>query len=610
MSTHPGWFGIDFGRGTVFHRNMRSQLHSRSKFQQGLHRWFAGSTLSLCLGLGLGLHCLPGSAAETSPVANGFPQPLKPGLESITTGELLEHIKILASDQFEGRGPGSRGEELTVMYLEEKFKRLGLKPGNPNGTFIQQVPLTGVKSEISARLHIQGKTQDLQFPQDYVAWSPRFDEKVEVKESELVFVGYGVEAPEFQWDDYKGLDVRGKTLVMLVNDPAVPDPNNPGKLDDSVFKGRAMTYYGRWTYKFEIAAAKGAAAAILIHETGPAGYPYFVVINSWSRENFDLTERSQTPIAVASWMNLDRAKAMLASCGQDFDNLKKQAIRRDFKPVPLGARVSFAVKNKTRAVESRNVAALLEGSDPKLKEELVVLTSHWDHLGRDPKLTGDQIFNGAADNASGTAALLEMAQAFGSLPVKPRRSILFLAVTAEEQGLLGAKHYATHPLYPLEKTLANINIDGLNTWGRTRDLAIVGFGNSNLDDLVREGAGFQGRQVGPEPTPEKGYFYRSDHFEFAKVGVPALYLEKEANVYVDKPADYGRQKREAYIDKDYHKVSDDVKADWDLAGAVEDIQLMTFIAWRVAEGDKYPEWSPGTEFRQRRLDMLKRAGGR
>ena len=589
--------GIDNGMGRCIHRRMYSSTPAVwGRTATGLVQ-FAACGLLLLTSI---------NQYAASPVASGFPAPLKPALESLTGPGLLKHIQILASDEFEGRAPASKGEELTVGYLEKQFKELGLKPGNPDGTYIQNVPLTGVKAETSARLKLNGSWTDLQFPQDFVAWSPRFDSQVDVQESDLIFVGYGVVAPEYQWDDYKGVDVKGKTLVMLVNDPAVPDPVDPSKLDDRSFKGRAMTYYGRWTYKFEIAAAKGAAAAVIIHETGPAGYPYFVVINSWSREHFDLRERSETPVAVASWMSLDRAKAMLAACGQDLDALKRQAVRPDFKPVPLSGKISFAVKNTMRPVDSRNVIAKLEGSDPKLREEHVIYTSHWDHLGRDPKLAGDQIFNGAADNASGTAALLEIAGAYAKLPKKPARSILFLAVTAEEQGLLGAKHYATHPLYPLKATLANINMDGLNTWGRTKDLAIVGYGNSTLDDLVREGAGFQGRTVGPEPTPEKGYFYRSDHFEFAKVGVPALYLEKEAVVYLGKSADYGRSKREAYIDKDYHKVSDEVKPDWDLGGAVEDVQLMTFIGWKVAETAKFPEWSPGNEFRQRRVEMMRR----
>jgi Zn-dependent M28 family amino/carboxypeptidase len=533
---------------------------------------------------------------------------LQPALSSITSDDLLRHIRVLSSDEFEGRAPASKGEELTVNYLTEQFKRLGLKPGNPDGTFIQKVPMAGMKATSTASFVIGGQTVDLQFPQDYVGWAPRGEPATDVKNSDLIFVGYGVVAPEYNWDDYKGVDVKGKTLVMLVNDPAVPDPNDPAKLDDSMFKGRAMTYYGRWTYKFEIAAAKGAAAAMVIHETGPAGYPYFVVINSWSRENFDLKSRTTTPVQIASWMSLERAKSLLTACGQDFDKLKQAAVRRDFKPVPLGAKVNFSVRNQIREVESRNVIAKLEGSDPKLKNEYVIYTAHWDHLGRDPKLEGDQIFNGALDNASGTACLLELAEAFTRVTPPPQRSILFLAVTAEEQGLLGAKYYATHPLYPLENTLANLNMDGFNQWGRAKDLAIIGYGNSTLDDLVFDIAKGQGRVVRREPSPEKGYFYRSDHFEFAKEGVPALYLDELADEYIGKPPGYGAQKRAEYTDKDYHKVSDEIKPDWDLAGAVEDMQLQFQVGYRVAQGRTWPEWKPGTEFKQRREEMLRKAG--
>ncbi|HVY72125.1 MAG TPA: M28 family peptidase, partial [Verrucomicrobiae bacterium] len=453
--------------------------------------------------------------------------------------DLLAPIKVLASDEFEGRAPGSKGEELTVNYLVDQFKRLGLKPGNPDGTYIQQVPMVGFKAESTASFEAGGKPMEMQFPQDYVAWSPRLEPETDVKGSEVVFVGYGVVAPEYGWDDYKGVDVRGKTILMLVNDPPVPDPANPGKLDSKVFKGSAMTYYGRWTYKYEIAAEKGAAGAIIIHETGPAGYPYFVIINSRSRENFDLPLSGKPPVSIASWISFDQAKKLFGACGRDFDELKRSAARKDFRPVPLGAKVNFHVHNTNRDVRSRNVIAKIEGSDPKLRDEYIVYTAHWDHLGRDPKLTGDQIFNGALDNASGVACLLELARAFARPEAKPKRSILFLAVTGEEQGLLGAKYYATHPLYPLAKTLANLNMDGFNQWGRTKDLPIIGYGNSTLDDIVRIAAGLQDRVVMPEPSPEKGYFYRSDHFEFAKQGVPALFLDKDCNDFIGKPPGYG-----------------------------------------------------------------------
>lgn len=531
---------------------------------------------------------------------------LKPALDAITANDILAHTKVLSSDEYEGRGPGTPGEELTVKYLTEQFQKLGLKAGNPDGTFVQKVPLVGFTAQSTASFTAGGKTTNLNFPQDYVAVSRRFVPESKVENSDIVFVGYGVVAPEYGWDDYKGLDVRGKTIVMLINDPAVPDPNDATKLDEKMFKGKAMTYYGRWTYKYEIAAEKGAAAAIIVHETGPAGYPYEVVSGSWSRENFDIQtpDKNMGRPAVESWITTDRAKELLAASGQDFDALKKAAVTKDFKPVALNAKANFDIKNTLREINSANVVAKLEGSDPVLKNEYVVYSAHWDHLGRDPKLEGDQIFNGALDNASGTGALLEIAEAFTKLSTPPKRSVLFLAVTAEEKGLLGAKYYANNPLYPLNKTLANINMDGVNQWGRTKDVTMVGDDNSTLIDLLREVATTQGRVVNPDPESEKGFYYRSDHFEFAKQGVPALYTDSGID-YIGKDANYSKQKRDEYTEKDYHKPSDQIKPDWDLAGAVEDAQLLTTIGHRVAQGDKIPEWKTGSEFKAKRDEMMK-----
>ena len=367
-----------------------------------------------------------------------------------------------------------------------------------------------------------------------------------------------------------------------------------------------MTYYGRWTYKYEIASEKGAAAAIIIHETGPAGYPFEVVSGSWGRENFDLRrpDKNMGRVAVESWINVETARKLLKLGGQDLDDLKKRAISKDFKPVSLNAKANFKLKNTLREVDSQNVIAKLEGSDPSMKDEYVVYSAHWDHLGKDEKLQGDQIFNGALDNASGVAALLELAEAFTRLGTSPKRSVLFLSVTAEEKGLLGAKHYAENPLYPLAKTVANLNMDGVNQWGRTEDIVVVGLGNSTLDDVLAEAAKTQKRVLQPDAEPEKGFYYRSDHFEFAKLGVPALYTNPGTN-YVGKPADYGQQKRNEYTSKNYHKVSDEIKPDWDLSGAVEDLQLLFQVGWRVAQSERIPEWMPGTEFKARREEMLK-----
>lgn len=533
----------------------------------------------------------------------------KAALAAFTADDLSRHIKVLASDEYEGRAPGTRGEELTVNYLTEQFKSLGLKPGNPDGTYVQNVPMAGFAAEPRLSFNVNGKVIDLKSTDDYVAVSRRIEPEIKVENSDVVFVGYGVVAPEYGWDDYKGVDVRGKTIVMLINDPAIPDPNDPSRPDDKMFKGKAMTYYGRWTYKYEIASEKGAAAAIIIHEEGPAGYPYEVVSGSWGRENVDIKmpDNNAGRVAVEAWINLNRAKELFAASGQDFEALKRAALSRDFKPVSLPAKANFDIKNSLRNIESKNVIAKLEGSDPKLKDEYVVYTAHWDHLGRDEKRAGDQIFNGAIDNASGVAALLEIAEAFTKLPAPPKRSIIFLAVTAEEKGLLGAKYYATRPLYPLNRTLANLNMDGVNQWGRTKDVVLVGEGNSTLDDLLREAAQQQGRTIKPDPEAEKGFFYRSDHFEFAKEGVPALYPDTGTE-YIGKPEGYGQQKRDAYTTNDYHKVTDEVKPDWDLSGAVEDAQLLFLVGYRVAQGDTYPEWKPGTEFKAKRDEMMKTSG--
>jgi Zn-dependent M28 family amino/carboxypeptidase len=530
---------------------------------------------------------------------------LRRALGSITSADILRHTKVLASDEFEGRGPGTRGEELTVNYLVSEFKKLGLKPGNTDGSYVQKVPLAGFTAQPKASFTAGGKTMNLNFPDEYVAVSRRYVPEVKVENSDIVFVGYGVVAPEYGWDDYKGVDVRGKTVVMLINDPAVPDPNNSAKLDDKMFKGRAMTYYGRWTYKYEIASEKGAAACIIVHETEPAGYPYEVVSGSWGRENFDITQadKNMGRVGVESWIRLDRAKELFAAGGQDFDALKKSATNKNFKPVALNAKANFELKNTLRQIDSQNVIAKLEGSDPQMKNEYIVYSAHWDHLGRDANAKGDQIYNGALDNASGTAAMIEIAEAFTKMTPAPKRSIIFLAVTAEEKGLLGAKYYAANPIYPLAKTVANINMDGVNQWGRTSDLVVVGFGNSTLDDVLKQAAGDQKRILKPDPEPEKGFFYRSDHFEFAKQGVPALYIDSGED-FIGKPTGYSQQKRDEYTARDYHKPSDEVKPDWDLAGAVEDAQLLLTVGYRVAQTANYPEWKPGTEFKAKREAML------
>jgi len=531
---------------------------------------------------------------------------LRTGQAAITANDIKRHISLLASDEYEGRAPGSRGEELTVSYITEQLRANTIRPGNPDGTYVQKVPLIGFQTSAEGALKFADKTIDLKSADDWMAVSRREAPSVEVKDSDLVFVGYGVVAPEYGWDDYKGVDVKGKTVVMLINDPAVPDPKDPTKLDDALFKGKAMTYYGRWTYKYEIASEKGAAAVLLVHETGPAGYPYEVVVGSWGRENFDLPspDGNKGRVAIEAWLSNAKAKEVLAAAGQDLDALKKLAVTREFTPVDLKAKASFNARNTTRRIESKNVVGRIEGRDPKLKNECVIYTAHWDHLGKDDRLKGDKIYNGAADNASGVAMMLEIAKGFSRMNDRPARSIVFLAVTAEEKGLLGARYYAENPLYPLESTLANINMDVINLWGRTSDLTSVGKGNSTLDDLFEELAKAKGKTVGGDPEPEKGSFYRSDHFEFAKMGIPALNAKGGVN-FIGKPPGYGLEKRDEYTKNDYHKPSDEVKSDWDLTGAVDAARLLMEVGDRVARGTRFPEWKPGTEFKARREAMLK-----
>jgi len=524
-------------------------------------------------------------------------------LPPIDTEAVVAHTKVLSSDEYEGRAPGSKGEELSVTYIANEFKKVGLKPGNTDGTYFQKVPLVGITPAPAPLVFKKGaQTQTLKWKDDVVAWTKHVAPSASLENSELVFVGYGVVAPEFNWDDYKGLDVKGKTLVMLVNDPPVPDPAKPDELDAKTFGGKAMTYYGRWTYKYEIAAQKGAAGALIVHETGPAGYG-FNVVQGKTGEQFDLVtpDKNMGRAAIEGWITLDQAKMLLQSAGQDFDALKKQAATREFKPVPLGVTASMTIKNTLRTIDSRNVLGKLDGSDPALKDEYVVYTAHWDHFGR----TADGIFHGAEDDALGCAALIEMARSFTKVAVPPKRSILFLAVTAEEQGLLGSEYYSVTPTYPLAKTVADINMDSWNVHGRTKDLTLVGYGASDLDDYARDAAAEQGRVVHGDAEPEKGFFYRSDHFNFAKQGVPAL--DPEGGVdYIGKPPEYGKQVRDEWTEKRYHTPKDVVMPDWDLSGLNEDLRVYFAVGYRVAQADKIPEWKPGNEFRAKRDAMLKK----
>jgi Zn-dependent M28 family amino/carboxypeptidase len=549
----------------------------------------------------------PATAAAPATSVAGSSSPTLAELPAIDESAALGHIRTLASDEFGGRAPGTRGEELTVEYLIAQYGAAGLAPGNPDGTWIQKVPLLGILPSAHSPLTVSrgGNTHTFAPSTEVVAFSQRGVESIAIAGSEIVFVGYGVQAPEYGWDDFKGVDLKGKTLVMLVNDPPVPTADGRG-LDASVFGGRAMTLYGRWTYKYDKAAELGAAAVFIVHETEAAGYPYGVV-QGFGRERFDLIapDRNMGRAAIQGWLSLEAATRLFQAAGLDYAAQKSAAVSRSFQPVPLGMTATMSFQQGLRPVESKNVIGRLHGVDPSLENESVIYTAHWDHLGVGLAKGGDAIYNGASDNASGTAALIEIARALSKAQPAPKRSVLFLATTAEEQGLLGSRYYAQFPLYPLDKTLANINADNnLPMWGRTKDVIVIGLGASDLDDYLRAAAAEQGQTLAPDAEPEKGFYYRSDHFNFAKVGVPALSVG-DGIEYVDKPADFGKQKQAEYLANDYHSPSDQVKPDWDLSGFAQQAKLLLAVGYRVAQAEAFPEWKPGNEFRKIREDSLR-----
>jgi Zn-dependent M28 family amino/carboxypeptidase len=541
----------------------------------------------------------PAAPAPGAAPAASFPQ--------IDGNAVLDHTKVLSSDEYEGRFPGTKGEDLSIAYIKDQFKKVGVKPGNTDGTYLQNVPLVGITPDpkVTLTLAKAGKSAQLKFKDDFVAWTKRVANTAGLDRSELVFAGYGVQAPEFNWDDFKGANLKGKTIVVLVGDPPVPDPADPTKLDPQTFGGRAMTYYGRWTYKYEMGAKLGAAGVLIVHETDPAGYP-FSVVQGKTGEQFDLIapDKNMSRAAVEGWIPVEQARKIFAIAGKDYDSLKKQALARDFKPVPLGVTATMTLHNTIRTIDSHNVVGRIQGSDPRLKDEYVIYTAHWDHFGIGAPVNGDRIYHGAQDNATGIGGLIEVGRAFAAMPTTPKRSILLLAVTAEEQGLIGSGYYATNPIYPLAKTVAVINMDALNVHGRTKDLTVTGLGNSDLDDYAIAVAKDQGRVVRADPAPEKGGYYRSDHFPFAKQGVPAL-ASGGGIEYTGKDPDYGRKLRDAYTANDYHKPSDIVRPDWDMSGAAEDLQFYWMVGYRVAQADKFPEWKVGTEFRALREAQLK-----
>ncbi len=512
------------------------------------------------------------------------------GASTINVEDLTRAVKVLASDEFEGRGPSSPGEVKTVEFLRGEFERVGLEP--VAGSYTQDVPLVAITVVGKPEMTVVagGETRRYAFGSEQVTWTKRVVEAVDVADSELVFVGYGIVAPEADWNDYAGLDMTGKTAVILVNDPgfATGDPE--------LFNGNAMTYYGRWTYKYEEAARQGAAAAIIIHDTAPAAYPWAVVENSWTGPQFDLQRDAADTgrVGIEGWVQLEVAQQIFGAVGQDLAALSEAALRPGFQPVPLGARLSMSLKNTLERSDSKNVVGMLPGATRP--DEYIIYMAHWDHLGIDPALEGDQIYNGALDNATGVAGLIELAEGFNALADRPARSVMFLAVTAEEQGLLGSAYYASSPLVPTAATVATINMDGLNTLGPMNDITITGYGNSELDDYLVEAAQGQNRTVVSDPEPEKGYYYRSDHFSLAKVGVPSLYPDAGTD-HVEHGVEWTQQQRANYVANDYHKPSDEYRDDWDLQGAVDDLQLLFQVGHRIATSDDWPTWREGTEFK-------------
>ena len=521
--------------------------------------------------------------------------------KEITRNALEAPIRFLASDALEGRGPASRGDELARLYLQTELQQLGFEPAGPvrdgKPQWQQPFDIVGITSQAPKTwaFRANGKEVQLQYYQDFIASSGVQTDTSVIEDAEVVFVGYGIEAPEYKWNDFKGMDLKGKVLLMLNNDP---------ESDPKLFAGKTRLYYGRWTYKYESAARQGAAGAIIIHTTPSAGYPWQVVQSSWTGEQFELPAAGEPRIQVAAWTTEEATRRMLAMVGRNLDKLIASAQSRNFKPVPLGIRTSLTLQNKISRKQTANVAGLLRGSDPTLRDEVVVYTAHHDHLGiGEPNASGDRIYNGALDNATGCAQLLAIARAFAALPERPRRSILMLFVAAEEQGLLGSQYYAQNPTFPPGRIAANINYDGGNIHGRTRDLTLIGMGKSSLDEVARAVAQRQQRVLVPDQFPDRGFYYRSDQFNFAKIGVPALYFDSGTD-YIGKPADYGKKMQEEWEEKHYHQPSDEISDAWNFEGMIEDAQLGFLTGWLIAQADEMPRWNPGDEFEAARRKAL------
>ena len=511
------------------------------------------------------------------------------GLSTFNKDSLAASIRILASDSFQGRRPFTAGETRTIDYLVKSYTALGLEPGNVNN-YTQDVPMVEISPAAPSTLQLltgKGKT-DFQNLNDFVLWTERPDSVNTLDKDDVVFAGFGVVAPEYNWNDYAGIDVKGKTVVVMVNDP--------GFYDTTLFKGHTMTYYGRWTYKYEEAARQGAKACLIIHNTAAASYPFQVVQSSNGGVKLHLDTRSNPSyqLTVQGWITGETAKKLLAAAGKD-SSLLAAAQHRGFKAVPLDVRLSASVRVREVYNMSHNVIAKITGS--KYPDEYIIFSAHWDHLGiGKPDAKGDSIYNGAADNASGTAALLQIAKAFEGLPAKPERTVVFLSVTAEEQGLLGSAWYAQHPIYPLAKTVANLNIDVLNTYGPTKDITYSGKGQSELEDFLADEAKKNGRYVAPEDHPEAGHYFRSDHFNFARAGVPSLTADGGVDDLTRGTA-YGKQKHDEYTAERYHQPADQIDSTWDLTGGIQDVGLVYAIGEKLANSRAWPEWKSGSEFK-------------
>ncbi len=521
---------------------------------------------------------------------------------AVTPALLRSHVKFIASDLTEGRAPGTRGDRIAEEYVATQLEALGLVPAAPGGGFFQKVPLVGVETSVASPPRFESAKGSVALaPEEFVANAGVPREAIRLDGAEVVFVGYGIVAPEYRWDDYAGADVKGKVVLVMNNDP---------EDDPSLFAGKTRLYYGRWTYKYEEAARHGAASAIIIHTTPSASYPWTVVQNSWAGPQFELAVEPGPRVQVRMWVTEDASRRIAALAGRDLDALREAANRRGFTAVPLAVRLSVALAARVTRAETENVIARLPGSDPARAGEAVLFTAHHDHLGTKPEkaVNGDAIFNGAVDNASGVSALLGIARAAAALPRPPARSLVFAAVGAEEQGLLGSEWLADHTPVPVGKIAAVINMDGMNVFGRTRDVTVIGLGKSTLDAVIAGVARWQGRTISGDAFPEKGTFYRSDHFSLAKTGIPAVYVH-EGVEFVGRPPGWGRDTVERWEREHYHQPSDEWRDDYDLTGMVDDTQLLFFVGVKVAQARDMPRWNRGDEFEAARTRALKAAAG-